>query len=57
MHGAMKFVNQKDEKGLNILLNENDIFSDVMVFILGDGEKTQIYTHADEKTIIQIKDI
>ena len=57
MHGAMKFVNQKDEKGLNILLNENDIFSDVMMFILRDGEKTQIYTHADEKTIIQIKDI
>lgn len=27
------------------------------IYVLGNGEKTQIYTHPDENTVIQIKDI
>lgn len=27
------------------------------IYILGDGERTSVYTHADEKTVIQTKDI
>jgi hypothetical protein len=53
MMGIIKFVNQKDKNGLNILLDESLIFEDVIVFILGNNEKTQIYTHPDGKTIIQ----
>lgn len=55
-YGTMKFVNQKDENGLNLLIDENDIFGDVIIYILGNSEKTQIYTHPDGKTLIQTKE-
>lgn len=56
-YGTMKFVNQKDANGLNLLIDENDIFGDVIIYILGNSEKTQIYTHPDGETVIQTKDI
>lgn len=56
MYGTMKFVNQKDSNGLNILLDENEILGDVLVYVLGNGDKTQIYTHPDEITVIQTEE-
>lgn len=39
MYGIMKFVNQKDSNGLNILLDEDLIFGDIEIKLLGLGEK------------------
>lgn len=41
----IKFSNQKDENGLNITLDEDEIFGDVFRQALGNGEKTMIYIH------------
>lgn len=48
---TFKFSNQKDENGLNILLNEKEIFSDVLRTALGNGNKTLIYVY-NTKTAI-----
>ncbi|MGG7470764.1 hypothetical protein ACVVIH_20430 [Chryseobacterium arthrosphaerae] len=47
----MKFSYQKDENGLNIILNEKEIFSDVIKQVLGNNEKTVIYVYEDDKAI------
>lgn len=47
----VKFANQKDEKGLNILLDERKILTDVLKFALGNDEKTKIYTYDNNKAI------
>lgn len=39
MYGTMKFVNQKDSNGLNILLDEDIIFGDIEIKLLGLGSK------------------
>lgn len=39
----MKFSNQKDENGMNIFLDEDKIFEDVMKQVLGNDLKTIIY--------------
>lgn len=41
---TMKFSNQKDENGMNIFLDEEKIFEDVMKQVLGNDIKTIIYT-------------
>ena len=33
------------------------LVSDARIYILGNGNKTQVYTHPDEQTVIQIEDI
>ena len=55
MLGIIKFVNQKDENGMNILLDESLIFGDVLKYVLGSELKTEIYTHPDGETVIQIE--
>ena len=45
MQGLMKFVNVKDEIGLNILLNEEEIFGDVLRDALSDNNKTLLYVY------------
>ncbi|SIS34315.1 hypothetical protein SAMN05421768_103698 [Chryseobacterium joostei] len=52
---VMKFSNQKDEKGLNITINEEDIFSDVMTTVLSNNAKTVIYAVDNKNTAIQVK--
>ncbi|MGH1520528.1 hypothetical protein [Chryseobacterium sp. JK1] len=47
----VKFTNQKDENGLNILLDEKEIFADVIKFALGNDDKTKIYTYDNNKAI------
>ncbi|WP_223560195.1 hypothetical protein [Chryseobacterium lathyri] len=51
---TFKFTNQKDENGFNILLNEDDIFSDVMKYALSNDAKTLIYA-IDNETGIEVK--
>ncbi|MDN5394904.1 MAG: hypothetical protein L0G07_00795 [Chryseobacterium sp.] len=51
---TFKFSNQKDANGLNILLNEDEIFDDVMKYALSDGAKTVIYA-IDNETGIEVK--
>ena len=53
MLGIMKFVNQKDSNGLNILIDEDVILGDAFKYVLGNSTKTQIYTHPDNITLIQ----
>lgn len=40
----MKFSNQKDENGMNIILDESEVFADVMKQVLGNDLKTIIYS-------------
>ncbi|MGU3377618.1 hypothetical protein [Chryseobacterium sp. M5A1_1a] len=42
---TMKFSNQKDENGLNIIFNEDKIFDDVFKYALSDRDKTHIYVY------------
>lgn len=49
--GTFKFVNVKDENGLNIILDEDTIFSDAFKSVLGDGGKTMIYSYDDNYVI------
>lgn len=51
---TFKFSNQKDENGLNILLNEDEIFNDVMRVALSNDKKSYIYA-IDGNTGIQVK--
>ena len=51
---TFKFSNQKDKNGLNILLNEEDIFNDVMRSVLSNDAGTVIYA-IDEETAIEVK--
>ncbi len=53
MSGKMKFTNQKDENGLNITINEDDIFKDVMLYAIADNEKRPI--QFKDNIIIQTK--
>lgn len=39
MFGVVKFVNQKDERGLNIILNEDEIFGDIEIKLIGLNDK------------------
>lgn len=52
MFGVVKFVNQKDEIGLNLIINEDDIFNDVLKYALGNNEKTAIYTYNNNNNAI-----
>lgn len=47
----MKFSYQKDENGLNIILDEKEIFADVFKHALGNKEKTKIYVYDTNKAI------
>lgn len=47
----MKFSYQKDENGLNIILDEKEIFSDVFKYALGNKEKTKVYVYDTNKAI------
>lgn len=47
----MKFSYQKDKNGLNIILDEKEIFSDVIKQVLGNNEKTMIYVYEENKAI------
>ncbi|WP_150114786.1 hypothetical protein [Chryseobacterium sp. IHB B 17019] len=49
--GTFKFVNVKDENGLNITLDEDTIFSDAFKSVLGNGEKTAIYVYNENYII------
>lgn len=51
MQGIMKFVNVKDDLGLNILLDENEIFGDVLRKVLGIKGQSIIYVY-DTDTVI-----
>ncbi|WP_155845025.1 hypothetical protein [Chryseobacterium daeguense] len=51
-YGRFKFVNAKDELGLNIPLNEEDIFSDAFKLALGNGAKTLLYVYNNNTTAI-----
>ena len=53
MDGIMKFANVKDGNGLNITFNENEIFKDVMKFVLSGEEKTLVYVD-NEENLIQV---
>lgn len=53
---VMKFSNQKNENGLNIMINEEDIFDDVMVTVLSNDAKTIVYAVDKNNTAIQVKD-
>lgn len=48
----MKFSNQKDENGMNIFINEDQIFSDAFKYALGNGDKTLVYTFNNNKNAI-----
>ncbi|MDP9954701.1 hypothetical protein J2X97_000338 [Epilithonimonas hungarica] len=43
MIGKMKFANQKDKDGLNIILNEDEIFDDAVKYVLANEQKTIAY--------------
>lgn len=43
MFGKMKFTNQKDKDGLNIILNEDEIFDDAIKYVLANEQKTVAY--------------
>ncbi|WNI34736.1 hypothetical protein [Chryseobacterium sp. SG20098] len=47
----MKFSYQKDENGLNIILDEKKIFSDAFKYALGNKEKTKVYVYDNNKAI------
>lgn len=51
MIGTYKFVNVKDDMGLNIILNEDAIISDSLKQALGNGEKTQIFVYNENNAI------
>jgi hypothetical protein len=51
----MKFSYQKDKNGLNIILDENEIFTDVFKEALGNGDKTLLYVYDDNTTAIPTK--
>lgn len=42
MSGKLKFVNVKDSEGLNIVKDFDDMFSDVMVYVLGESNTVLI---------------
>lgn len=52
---TMKFSNQKDKEGLNIILDEDLIFNDVIKTALSNDMRTIIYA-VDSETAIQVKD-
>ncbi len=52
---VMKFSNIKDENGMNITINEREIFGDVFNFALGNNEKTKIYTYDNNTKAIKTK--
>lgn len=39
MYGIMKFVNQKDSNGFNLFIDEDSIFGDIEIKLLGIGNK------------------
>lgn len=47
----MKFSYQKDENGLNIILDEKKIFADTFKYALGNKEKTKVYVYDNNKAI------
>ncbi|MFP7656075.1 hypothetical protein [Chryseobacterium proteolyticum] len=49
--GKLKFVNVKDENGLNVLIDENEILDDSWIHVLSDNTKSTIYTY-DTNNII-----
>lgn len=51
MFGTMKFVNVKDDFGLNIPFDENAIFEDVMRQVLSNDSKTVIYIDNNSNAI------
>ncbi|MVW93640.1 hypothetical protein FCL53_16890 [Elizabethkingia meningoseptica] len=53
MSGKMKFTNQKDKNGLNITINEDDIFKDVMIPVIANHIKQPI--EFKDNVLIQIK--
>jgi len=48
---TMKFANVKDENGLNIIMDERQIFADVFKYALGNKEKTKVYVYDTNKAI------
>lgn len=44
---TMKFSNQKDENGLNIIFNEDEIFDDAFKYALTDKDSTDVYVYQD----------
>ncbi|MBG0514103.1 hypothetical protein [Elizabethkingia meningoseptica] len=42
MSGILKFTNQKDKNGLNITINEDDIFKDVFLYVIADNDNRPI---------------
>lgn len=42
---TFKFTNQKDENGLNIILDEESIFDDVMKKALSNGQMSSVYVY------------
>ncbi|SHF18870.1 hypothetical protein [Chryseobacterium vrystaatense] len=51
---TFKFSNQKDVNGLNILLDEGEIFDDVMKYALSNDRRTYIYA-IDNEIGIEVK--
>lgn len=56
MIGKMKFAYNKDQNGMYIQVDENEIFSDSFKTVLGNEEKTQVYVY-DNNTAIPIKNV
>ncbi|MDV4070301.1 hypothetical protein CMT45_01050 [Elizabethkingia anophelis] len=52
MSGILKFTNQKDKNGLNITINEDDIFKDVFLYVIADNENRPI--EFNDNVLIQV---
>lgn len=51
---TMKFANVKDDNGLNIILDEDQIFTDAFKNALGSSDKTLIYVYEDNQNAIPV---
>lgn len=51
MLGTMKFTNVKDARGLNIILNEEEILRDAFIYALTDEQKKIAYVDNDKNLI------
>ena len=52
MNGRLNLVNVKDGNGMNITLDELDIFEDVIQFVLSNQGKSLIYVNNENKAIV-----